>query len=112
MRVLNRFLVVAVAVLAGTALAGGQPPADPVPTKLTVPGLDCMSCAKKAGDKLYAVPGVGEVKVDLKAKLLIVTPKQGATMSPRSLWEAVDKAGYEPTKLDGPGGSFTTKPKT
>ena len=52
------------------------------------------------------------MKVDIKAKLLIVMPKQGAVMSPRSLWEAVDKAGYEPTKLEGPGGSFTTKPKT
>lgn len=112
MRILSRFLVVAAAVLAGAAFAGGQPPADPVPTKLTVPGLDCVSCAKKAGDKLYAVPGVGEVKVDLKAKLLIVTPKSGAVVSPRSLWEAVEKAGYEPTKLEGPGGNFTTKPKS
>ncbi len=112
MRMLNRFLVVALAAVSVPAFVSGQPPADPVPTKLTVPGLDCMSCAKKAGDKLYAVPGVGEVKVDIKAKLLIVTPKQGAVMSPRSLWEAVDKAGYEPTKLEGPGGSFTAKPKT
>ena len=112
MRMLNRLLVVAVALVTGTTFAGGQPPADPVPTKLTVPGLDCMSCAKKAGDKLYAVPGVGDVKVDIKAKLLIVTPKQGAAMSPRSLWEAVDKAGYEPAKLEGPAGNFTAKPKS
>lgn len=112
MRVLNRVLVVAVAVAAGATFAGGQPPAGPVPTKMTVPGLDCMSCAKKAGDKLYAVPGVGEVKADVKAKLLIVTPKPGAAMSPRSLWEAVDKAGYAPSRLEGPDGTFTTKPKT
>lgn len=112
MRMLNRLLVVAVAAVAVLAFGGVNRAADPVPTKLTVPGLDCMSCAKKAGDKLYAVPGVGEVKVDIKAKLLIVTPKQGAAMSPRSLWEAVDKAGYEPTKLEGPAGSFTAKPKS
>ncbi|MEO2090587.1 MAG: heavy metal-associated domain-containing protein [Gemmataceae bacterium] len=112
MTMLSRFLVAAVAAVAVPAFVGGQPPAEPAPTKLTVPGLDCMSCAKKAGDKLYAVPGVGEVKVDIKAKVLIVTPKQGAAMSPRSLWEAVDKAGYEPTKLEGPAGSFTSKPKT
>lgn len=111
MRMSNQVRMVAAAV-AVLAFGGMLRAADPVPTKLTVPGLDCMSCAKKAGDKLYAVPGVGEVKVDIKAKVLIVTPKPGAAMSPRSLWEAVDKAGYEPTKLEGPDGSFTTKPKT
>ncbi|MBA4189379.1 MAG: heavy metal transporter [Planctomycetaceae bacterium] len=108
MRMQNRLQVVAaVAVL---VFGGLLQAADPVPTKLTVPGMDCLSCAKKAGDKLYAVPGVADVKVDIKAKLLIVTPKQGAAMSPRSLWEAVAKAGYEPSKLEGPNGSFTTKP--
>ncbi|MCE9561335.1 MAG: heavy-metal-associated domain-containing protein [Planctomycetes bacterium] len=110
MRIKNRLEVVAaVAVL---VFGGLLQAADPVPTKLTVPGLDCMNCAKKAGDKLYAVPGVADVKVDIKAKLLIVTPKQGSAMSPRSLWEAVDKAGYEPSKLEGPDGNFTAKPKS
>lgn len=88
------------------------PPADPVPTKLTVPDLDCENCAKKAIVKLEAVSGVCKVKLDIKAKLLIVTPKQGAVVSPRSLWEAVEEGDYEPTKLEGPGGSFATKPKT
>lgn len=110
MRMLNGLLVALVAAVAVPAFVGGQPPADPVPTKLTVPGLDCASCAKKAGDKLYAVPGVGDVKVDIKSKLLIATPKRGAALSPRSLWEAVEKAGYEPSKLEGPGGTFTAKP--
>ncbi|MCE9531173.1 MAG: heavy-metal-associated domain-containing protein [Planctomycetes bacterium] len=106
----NYRLLATLGVLTALVLSGAVRAADPVPTKLTVPGLDCMNCAKKAGDKLYAVPGVANVKVDIKAKLLIVMPKQGATISPRSLWEAVDKAGYEPSKLEGPEGTFTAKP--
>jgi len=28
------------------------------------------------------------------------------------LWEAVERAGYQPSRLQGPGGVFTSKPKS
>jgi copper chaperone CopZ len=69
-----------------------------------------MSCAKKMASQLYQVPGVAEVRADVKASALFVGAKPGQAPAPRALWEAVEKAGYKPTKLQGPGGTFTAKP--
>ena len=46
-----------------------------------------------------------------KSKTAIVVPKGDATLSPLQLWEAVEKAGKVPVKLEGPSGTFTSKPK-
>lgn len=101
------------AVAVGLFLSGWQTAeaADPVPTKITVPDMDCPSCAKKVGGKVAGVPGVGKVEYSVEARTLTVTPKAGAAPSPKALWEAVVAAGYDPSKLDGPGGVFTSKPK-
>jgi Cu+-exporting ATPase len=40
-----------------------------------------------------------------------VTPKPKAVLSPKALWEAVEKAKKTPAKLEGPSGTFTAKPK-
>ena len=83
---------------------------DPTPTTLTVPEMDCASCAKKVGGKVAEVQGVAKVEYDVQARTLRVTPKVGVTLSPKSLWEAVVKGGKDPSKLEGPGGTFTKKP--
>lgn len=80
-------------------------------TTITLKVLDCESCAKKVATKLSEVRGVSDVKTDIKSKTAIVVPKGDATLSPLQLWEAVENAGKVPVKLEGPSGTFTSKPK-
>lgn len=103
----------AVVVLAIIALVGNSLwAADPVPTKITVAGMDCAGCAKKVASKLKEVPGVAVVQTDVKAKTATVVARAQAVLSPRALWEAVEKAGDKPVKLEGPTGTFTKKPQS
>jgi copper chaperone CopZ len=97
-----------------TLLAIGQVlwAADPVPTTILVSDMHCMGCAKKMANKLYEAPGVAKVQADVQTTTMTVTPKTDKALSPRALWEAVEKAGYKPTKLEGPSGTFTAKPQS
>ncbi len=106
-KALTRWVAVAAVLAAVQAVSA----AEPVPTTITVPDLHCAGCAKGVTAKLSAVQGVKEVKVDLEAKTFTVTPQAQTVLSPRALWEAVEKAKKQPTKLEGPGGKFTEKPK-
>lgn len=81
-------------------------------TSISIEGLHCAACAKKVEGKLKAVREVATVKIDVKAGIATVTAKVDQSLSPRAMWEAVEKAGYMPTQLDGPSGSFTEKPKS
>ncbi|MBA4062540.1 MAG: heavy metal transporter [Isosphaera sp.] len=109
MRLSNRPLVGAV--VAGLLLlAAHARAADPVPTTITIPDMDCASCAKKIGGKVAEVPGVAKVEYDVQARFIRVTPKTGTTLSPKALWEAAEKGGKDLSKLDGPSGTFTKKP--
>ncbi len=98
------------AALAVLALSAQVRATDPAATAITVENMHCMSCARKMADQLYAVPGVASVSADVKASRLTVGPKAGEQPSPRALWEAIEKAGYKPTQVEGPAGKFTTKP--
>lgn len=111
MRFLTRWgLSLAVlAVLTLTPLARGEKPAV---TTITIPRLHCPVCAKKVADKLQAVPNVASVQTDLDALTAVVTPRPDTVLSPRLLWEAVEKAGKKPSKLEGPSGTFTSKPES
>jgi copper chaperone CopZ len=100
-------LVVALVVGAWQGASG----ADPKPTTITITEMDCPSCAKKIADKLAKVEGVAKAEADVKTKTVKVTPKPGLAPSPKELWEAVEKLEKTPTRLDGPSGVFTTKPK-
>lgn len=93
--------------LCGHALA-----ADPNQTVITVEKLDCKCCAKKLATKLQAVAGVQKVEADLETKTLTVTPKAQVVVSPKALWEAVEKGADTPKKLTGPNGTFTSKPRS
>lgn len=59
---------------------------------------------------LTAVAGVTSVKVDVDKQIATVTPDAKKAPSPRAMWEAVEKAGFKPIKMEGPGGKFTAKP--
>ena len=93
------------------ALKGSAAKAEAVPTKLTVPDMDCASCAKKVGNKVAEVKGVGKVEYSVQGRTITVTPKANETLSPKALWGAVVAAGQEPSELEGPAGTFTSKPK-
>lgn len=95
------------------ALVMGSNPlraAPPTTTKITVEGMHCMGCAKKIANKLYEVTGVAKVQADVPASAVIVGPQAQRAPSPKALWEAVERAGYRPTRLEGPSGTFTAKP--
>lgn len=80
-------------------------------TTITLEVLSCEGCARNVVAKLFEIHGVANVKTDLKTKSATVTPKSEVSLSPRQLWEAVEKAGKKPIKLQGPSGTFTSKPK-
>ena len=81
-------------------------------TSISIEGLHCAACAKKVEGKLKTIKEVATVKIDVKVGIATVTPKVDKSLSPRALWEAVEKAGYTPTELVGPSGTFTEKPKS
>lgn len=105
-------LSVTLAALAMVVLAGGLRAADPVSTTITVEDMHCMGCAKKIAARLYKVPGVAAVKADMPASRLVVQSKPQQNPSPKAMWEAVEQAGYKPTKLEGAAGTFTAKPQS
>jgi len=93
---------------------GVVPASEPttVETTITIEGMHCQGCAKKVASRLKAVAGVQEVRIDAESGLAVVVPLADATVSPRALWEAVQKSRYSPVRLEGPSGTFTRKPRT
>jgi copper chaperone CopZ len=80
-------------------------------TSISIDGMHCAGCAKKIASRLKTVSGVADAEVNVETGTAAVTPKSKATLSPRALWEAIEKAGYTPSKLAGPSGTFTKKPE-
>ncbi len=100
---------------AGGCCAASQPAqpakADTATSKITVDGMSCAGCAKTVGKAVSAVEGVESAVADVKTKALTVVAKKGATPSPKAMWEAVEKAGYTPTRIEGAAGTFEKKPE-
>jgi copper chaperone CopZ len=80
-------------------------------TEIEVDNMHCSNCARKIASKLYGVPGVVGVRTNVTANTATVTPQQQRQPSPKALWEAVERAGFKPVKLQGPQGVFTSKPE-
>jgi len=98
----------AVTLLATNLLRAADPPA----ITISVQGMHCAGCASKVAGNLQAVAGVQKADVNAETAVAIVTAKAKKAPSPRAMWEAVEKAGYKPTKLIGPTGTFTAKPRS
>src|SRR4051794_7519649 len=82
--------------------------ASPVPyTTIHVHNMHCDECAKKIARKLYALPGVVEVRADVNNNIAYVVPQKDKTLSAKSMWEAVEAAGFAVARLEGPQGKFT-----
>jgi copper chaperone CopZ len=109
---MNRFCVQTVRVLSASILlvalvsAADAPPA----TTLTIKGMHCGGCALKVAGKLQAVQQVQRATVNHQTGRATITAKVNQAVSPRALWEAVERAGYTPTQLAGPSGTYTKKP--
>jgi len=89
------------------AVAGSLFAAD---TTITIPGLECPGCARKIASTLKPLPGVADVLTDIDSHTAIVKPRPNAVVSPRAMWEALEKIKKTPTRLAGPGGTFTERP--
>ena len=86
--------------------------ASPVPyTTIHVQDMHCGECAKKIARKLYAIPGVVEVRADVNKNIAYVVPQKDKTIASRSMWEAVESAGFRVVRLESPQGTFTTRPR-
>lgn len=86
----------------GAATAAPAPPAVPgAVLTLAVPSMTCGSCEGRISRALEARPGVGEVRVDLGARVVRVA-YDPALADPKALAEAVTAAGY-PARYLAPG---------
>jgi copper chaperone CopZ len=85
-------------------------PEHPDATVIHVDGRTCGGCAASVAKAVSGLAGVQDVATDPKSGTVTVIPKAGATVSPKALWEAVDEAGFTPTRIAGPNGSLTEKP--
>jgi len=103
-------LVLLCLLLTGSIVPASEPAT--VETTVTIEGMHCQGCAKKVASRLKAVAGVQNVRIDAESGLAVVVPLADETVSPRALWEAVQKSHYSPVRLEGPSGTFTRKPKT
>jgi copper chaperone CopZ len=92
-------------------LVGPVSAANPKPISISIKDMHCTVCAKKISDQLKTVGGVQAVKTDFKSGTAVVTPHASKSPSPKALWEAVERAGFKPTRLVGPGGTYSAKPK-
>jgi len=98
-------------VIGGSSVVTGQG-TPPTYTVIQVEKMHCEGCAERIGGKLQDVRGVKNVQYDVEKKLFWVHPQPGAKLAPKTLWEAVEKGSDRPLKLQGPSGTFTTKPKS
>jgi copper chaperone CopZ len=87
------------------------PPSASTQTVVTVREM-CGGCVKQITARLNTFPGIAKVECNIKTKSVTITPKPDVSLSPKSLWEALDEIGKTPVKLSGPGGTFTSKPKS
>ena len=99
-----------VLLLAAAVVAEAAESAKKTNTVITV-GEMCGGCVKRITAALEKMPDINDIKCDVKTKTVTVTPKKGKTLSPRALWEEMEKIGKRPTKLVGPSGTYTSKPK-
>ena len=108
----RRFMLLGIASAVLLLAANAARAADPPPTTISVQGMHCVACASKVAGNLQAVVGVQKAEVDADKAVAVVMAKSSVAPSPRAMWEAVEKAGYKPTRLVGPSGTFVGKPKS
>jgi copper chaperone CopZ len=79
-------------------------------TTIHVHDMHCADCAKQIARKLYALPGVVEVRADV-AKNIAMSCRRRTNRLRRGPWEAVESAGFKVAKLEALQSAYTTKPR-
>lgn len=102
----------ALMLLAGLAVeSSAQTPAVAY-TAVVLDDIHCMGCARKIAKHIHTVPGVFEMRVDLKTRMIWAMHKQGMTPSPEALWTAIEAADHLPKKMQTPTAIYTSKPQS
>lgn len=78
----------------------------PGETVIFVEDLHCATCAKKVTGRLFKQKGVLRVRTSIKLDAAVVTPQAKKALDPAAAWAALQAAGYQPTRLVGPAGTF------
>lgn len=66
---------------------------------LTAAGLTCAMCTKAIYNSIEKLPAVEKVDADIKSSQFLITFKQGASVDPDQLKNAVEEAGFSVAKL-------------
>jgi copper chaperone CopZ len=66
---------------------------------LQAAGLTCAMCTKAINETLKELPFIQSVKADIKNSQFVIRFKEGATVDPDALKEAVEDAGFSIAKL-------------
>lgn len=98
--------------LLAVTLVGNLWAQDPTLTKITFSDMHCAGCAKTVAKTLQSMPGVAQAGADFQSRTAMVKPMPQVVLSPKALWEAMEKINQKPARIDGPNGSFTEKPKS
>jgi copper chaperone CopZ len=101
-----------VVVLIGSVDGGGGQAKAPDYSVITVENMHCANCAKRIGGKLQEVPGIAKIQYDIEKKLFWAHPQPGKQVSPRALWDAIEKGNDTPLKIQGPQGTFVKRPNS
>lgn len=95
-----------------SAVSNAAPNAGHATYQITAEGMCCQGCAKKVAAQLYTAPGVINVKADVAKRTVTVTAKPSPKLTLEKLWQAVDKAKGNPTRLTTVGAVYTmTRPE-
>lgn len=105
-----RCFLVVTAVALSNMLAASALGRSPDATVVNVKKL-CPTCGKKIVQKLEQLPQTQSASINVEQKTVQVVPKPGQNLSPRLVWEIVEKGGEQPVRLQGPAGTFTAKPE-
>lgn len=102
----TKAIVVLISMCSTVAALGAAPQA----TTISCNRL-CPTCGQKIATTLRAMPGVVDAQVQVEAKALVIIAQPQVVLSPRALWETVERGGEQPLRLSGPSGTFTEKPQ-
>lgn len=96
----RRSILVGIAVTSLLMLTSIAHALEPAVTTISVKGMQCAACASHVVENLQSISGVAKAQADVAKAVAVVTAKGNASPSPRSLWEAIEKAGYTPVDGD------------
>lgn len=108
----RRNALVALAAVLALALVNNLWAQDPSLTKITFSEMHCPGCANTITKTLQATPGVAQASANFQSLTAWVKPMPQVVLSPKMLWEKMEKINQKPAKLEGPSGTFTSKPQS